>query len=155
MDDPTLSSPAEPRSPDVAAPTLYPVWRFVGLFLGLFGFIPLILLLVLLTSSDGKDAGILRVMILSQILSIAGGITMIRKPAWGFLTFGAGLFAIAAAVLVSAGWSLEMLSGLGFFTTTGMIYTFLGMKQLAADRSDSRFILQSRTESSSPIDSSA
>jgi hypothetical protein len=128
----------EARGPKDPAPTLYPIWRFVGIFVSLLAILPVIILVVLLfdrkTPPGQRDAGFLRTAIFGLILTLGGGMEMVNKPARGFLVFGASGFVCALSVLVYQPFNVETVQGLGFLTTAGLLYTWLGVKQLSADR---------------------
>jgi magnesium-transporting ATPase (P-type) len=132
------ASPAEPSGPKEPASTLYPIWRFIGIFVSLLAILPLITFVVLLFDRKPapgiRDAGFLRTAIFGLILALGGGMEMVNKPARGFLVFGASFFICALSVLVYQPCNAVSLQVMGFFMAAGLLYTGLGAKQLSADR---------------------
>ena len=132
------AGPEESRGPKDPSPTLYPIWRFIGIFVSILAIIPLIIFVMLLfdrkTAPGIRDAGFLRTTIFGLLLAVGGGMEMPSRPARGFLVFGASFFVCALSVLVYQPRNVASLQAIGFLTTAGLLYTCLGIKQLSADR---------------------
>ena len=73
-------------------------------------------------------------MIFADALIFVGAIMTMTRPARGFLIFGAGFLSLGISLLVLERWDFDLLRMIGFVSVPGLLYTWLGMKQLVSDR---------------------
>jgi hypothetical protein len=77
---------------------------------------------------------ILRISLFAQLIVFGGALTLRWRPARGFLIFGAGFLVMVAALLILLPWERPLAAPVSVLTVIGFGYTWLGVKQLAADR---------------------
>ena len=116
-------------------PTRYPTWRSLAFAIGiilLMGFAMFTVRSEFRTPHlDSVEA---RIGVFIAALLLGGVILMIRRPALGFSIFGAGWLAGAVAFLILGPRSTEVLLPVSIWTTLGMLYSVLGVKEMGGAR---------------------
>ena len=85
------------------------------------------------TGSTPAGSPAFHTFILCMGLTIAGAAVSVKRPAWGFLMLGAGFLAGAMSIAVLYGHPTNA-GGCLFLGGAGALYTWLGVRQKAADR---------------------
>jgi len=130
-------------------PTHYPGWRILGFVLGFGNAIGIVVAFHLVLHGDEtaiRTAGWIArgttpsdpkflTLVFCLSLTVIGALTSVKRPARGFLLLGAGYLASVLSVLVLFPFELGLLTRNGLAIGFGTLYTWLGVRQRAADRS--------------------
>jgi hypothetical protein len=117
-------------------PTRYPTWRSLAFSIAILMLLSLVVMISRIRSwhLQANEVPAIRISLLSQLIVFAGALTLRRRPARGFLIFGAGFLVMAAALLILLPWERPLAVPVSALTMIGSGYTGLGVKQLAVDR---------------------
>ncbi len=91
-------------------------------------------LAVLVYRSGIAPARMLEISILSQLVTMIGALAMTRRPAGGFMIFGAGFLLLAGFMIALLPWERPLLLPVAALLLPGLGYAWLGWRQ----RSDRR-----------------
>jgi hypothetical protein len=112
-------------------PSRYPTWRSLAFSIAIVEFLSLA---VLVYRSGITPARMLEISILSQLVTMVGALAMTRRPAGGFMIFGAGFLLLAGFMIALLPWERPLLLPLAGLLLPGILYVWLGVKQLGVDR---------------------
>ena len=124
------------------APTKYPIWRFFAFAIGFVQALGVISGILRLPAAVPSISELFpspekRLIAFSLLLLFIGIVTMIRRPALGFLIFGAGFLVGVASLVVHQPWKESLAMPAALLLVPGLGYTWIGWKQLAKDRETS------------------
>jgi hypothetical protein len=107
-------------------PTRYPTWRSFAFAIAIVEFLSLA---VMFSRTKISPARMLEISVLSQLVSMVGALVMTRRPAGGFMIFGAGFLLLAGFMLALLPWERPLAIPVALLLAPGLLYVLLGWKQ--------------------------
>jgi len=86
-------------------------------------------LAVMFSRTRISPARMLEISILSQLISMIGALVMTRRPAGGFMIFGAGFLLLAGFMIALLPWERPLAIPVAMLLAPGIFYFWLGVKQ--------------------------
>ena len=112
-------------------PTRYPTWRSLAFAIAI---VEALSLAVMFSRTRLSPARMLEISILSQLVSMFGALVMTRRPAGGFMIFGAGFLLLAGFMVALLPWERPLLAPVAMLLAPGLLYVWLGLKEKQGSR---------------------